>query len=75
MTIGEADALHIAHWNPIRVIADCDAKQKIVRMAQRFAASPDDSGTEAVLDDVLRLMALPHADHKDYQQGWQPWTN
>jgi hypothetical protein len=55
-----------------RVLAECEAKRRIVAMAQRFTAMPDDSGTDIVLDDVLRLLALPYADHPDYDEAWKP---
>lgn len=32
MTIGQADAEHIAHWDPTRVLADCEAKRRIVAL-------------------------------------------
>ena len=83
MTIGEADARHIAHWDPIRVIADCDAKRKIVDRWKETAPTDSPIGCgwpdartqeihETLTDEVLPYLALPYTDHKDYQEAWRP---
>lgn len=45
-----------------RVLAECDAKRKIL-------AGVD--GRPPSLS-VVRLLALPYADHPDYRQEWKP---
>lgn len=55
---------------PARVLAECDAKRRIVEWAKE-----NDHGFERprpVGDVVLELLALPYADHSDYQQEWKP---
>ena len=50
---------------PTRWLAECAAKRRIVEWHQ-----PDD-----VCDDAchtLRLLALPYADHPDYDESWRP---
>jgi hypothetical protein len=68
-----------------RVLAECEAKRRIVEMG-RFSDSPE-SAVDYWLDegrgltpspglgamiDVLRLLALPYADHPDYDEAWRP---
>jgi hypothetical protein len=69
------DAVHIADWHPARVLAECDAKRRIVETL----TPPTDAagGTDEVRSGrqdsaVLRLLALPHADHPDYREDWRP---
>jgi hypothetical protein len=65
-----ADAAHIAHWDPARVIAECDARRRIVQL-QQSDLRDDPQDWEA--DEVLRLLALPYADHPDYRRAWRPY--
>jgi hypothetical protein len=97
-----ADSTHIPRWSPARVLAECEAKRRIVEdaLADVKAARrrpgwtmPDDevdkkgrayrTGFENArakqLPDVLdrterllRLLALPYADHPDYRHEWRP---
>ncbi|GHB55242.1 hypothetical protein GCM10010331_48820 [Streptomyces xanthochromogenes] len=67
-------AEHIARHNPPRVLADVEAKREVLRVA---AAAHDyfetfTSGFGAAMEQVLRLLALPHADHPDYRDEWRP---
>ena len=67
---------------PARVLAECEAKRRIVAHLRFYTltdqerrARPDDP-TERLADDIsaesLRLLALPYADHPDYQPEWRP---
>ena len=76
-------AKHISHWDPARVLAECEAKRRIVD----FSRLMDDRSREfrergersRSVDDAsafgfwacLRL-ALPYADHPDYDEEWRP---
>jgi hypothetical protein len=63
------DAQHVVRWQPARVLAECEAKRRIVELDWRG----DDSGPAQLLqEDVLRLLALSYADHPDYRQEWRP---
>lgn len=67
---------------PARTVAECEAKRRIVTA---FEADPsyvrfdwwkqstcsDNCGPD-VLDAVLKLLALPYADHADYDEIWRP---
>ncbi|MGH9252637.1 MAG: DUF6221 family protein [Acidimicrobiales bacterium] len=54
-----ADADHIARHDPARVSADVEAKRRIMKVAE-FEL------------DILELLALPYADHPDYDEAWRP---
>ena len=41
-----------------RLLAECDAKRRIIRT---FTGG-----------GILRLLALPYADHEDYHDKWRP---
>jgi hypothetical protein len=57
-------------WSPDRLLADVDAKLKIVEECVRTLDFEDHG--HALANDVLRLLALPFADHKDYRETWKP---
>lgn len=56
-----------------RMRYECAAKLRIVEL-NYFNDPGDDwsSGAESAHDDVLRLLALPYADHPDYREAWRP---
>jgi hypothetical protein len=55
---GKGPANHIARWDPARVLAECEARRRIV--------------TECGWETVMRHLALPYADHPDYRDEWRP---
>jgi hypothetical protein len=69
---------HVARWDPARVIAECDARRRIVESARHTLF--DDPlrrtdfwrGARDVADADLRFLALPYADHPDYDPAWRP---
>lgn len=74
----ERYAEHIARWNPARVLAECDAKRRIVEEHAKLdvtrveALSNWERGHQVALDKVLRLLALPYADRPRYREEWRP---
>ena len=54
---------HIARHDPARVLAECEAKRRIVEW---MSAWQQDVAVEG-----LRLVALPYADHPDYRDEWR----
>ena len=56
---------------PARVLAECDAKRRIVELADRDDNWRYGMHSEAI-GEVLRLLALPYADHPDYREEWRP---
>jgi len=68
------DATHAARWSPARVLAEVEAKRRLVErhefaLSARVDARP---GVAEVLSGVVRLLALPYADHPDYDEAWRP---
>lgn len=71
----DANGAHIARHDPARVLAECEAKRRVVNMwadpfGQWSAAQAD--AARAQKDLTLRLLALPYADHPDYDEKWRP---
>ncbi len=64
--------------DPVRILADCAARRRIVVEHQehadllRGAAEAFDAGVYAGLGYALGYLALPYADHPDYRPEWQP---
>ncbi|MFH9610440.1 DUF6221 family protein [Streptomyces sp. NPDC017448] len=88
---GGADALdgaavaHAARHDPARVLAEVEAKQRIIECHEPWTAANGDiicgrCGREHVDGrpgghfpcQTLRLLALPYAAHPDYQDAWRP---
>ncbi|MFB9440013.1 DUF6221 family protein [Streptomyces showdoensis] len=84
-----ADALFIAHHSPTRVLAEVDAKRRIVELHTpvilrsggggayfdttrvcRSCEPPRQFPEQAWPCATLRLLALPYADHADYDEAW-----
>lgn len=80
----KANASHIARHDPARVFAECEAKRRIVALhrPERYADVDEHFCTtcragafERTVDwpcPTLRALALPYADHPDYQEEWRP---
>jgi hypothetical protein len=81
-----SDAVHIADWNPVRVLAECDAKCRIIdeyllhanALLEPITGSllPIETATRVIwvtsLEWVLRTLAATYADHPDYREEWRP---
>lgn len=66
---------HIARHNPARVLAESEAKRRIVRISETAANRVPPKGDgyeEARARQTLRLLALSYADHRDYSPEWKP---
>ena len=82
----DVQAAHVAKWNPARVLADVEAKRRILAEhavdAGLFCRTCFDPGTLDRYPDefsqrrfpcpTLRLLALPFASHPDYRDEWKP---
>jgi hypothetical protein len=68
------DAEFIARHDPARVLADVEAKRRIVREATYWSvdARPISPNARQFAGDTLRLLALPFAGHPDYREEWRP---
>ena len=55
-----------------RVLAECEAKRRIVERCTPLANLQVRRQTRTLAHDVLLDLALPYADHPDYRQEWKP---
>jgi hypothetical protein len=71
---------HVETWNPDRVLAECDAKRRIVELhtGEHECSVYEDNGEinycQYVLGDcsTLRLLALPYAGRPGHRDDWRP---
>lgn len=59
----DSEVEHIARHDPARVLAECEAKRRIVRCTEE---------QPAVMAEVIAHMAEAYADHEDYREDWRP---
>lgn len=76
-TISEREAAatgtHIARWDPARVLAEVDAKRRILDLSTWDAEFPDSSGGyDSACEDVVKLLALPYVGRPGYRDEWRP---
>lgn len=71
---------HIERWDPKRVLAESDAKRRIIARYEKvahayaqmpFPGTPTASAREW-LHAVLVDLASPYADHPSYDESWRP---
>jgi len=67
--IGPA-APHIARWDPARVLAECEAKRRQIRVLTTMFA-PSSRRFAPWRDRVLAIMALPYADRPGFREEWR----
>ncbi len=61
-----ADAVHIARHNPARVLAEIDAKRRILNETWGGRDHQD------LWVHHVRLLALPYAGHPEWREEWRP---
>lgn len=76
----DANGLHIARHDPARVLAECEAKRRIMERhnAQPFFDDPESFYCATCNEGIggfhpcptLRALAAVYADHPDYDQAW-----
>lgn len=72
-------------WNPARVLAECEAKRRIVETAVHLRAEQDQHfgtpvttevavaiGASSAADIIVKCLAVVYADHPDYREEWRP---
>jgi hypothetical protein len=75
-----ATLAHAARWDPARVLAEIDAKRRIIDAIERRLDRREPDGgwesagaeTDGMADTTLRLLALPYADRPGYRSEWAP---
>lgn len=64
---------YMRHWHPDRVLAECEAKRRIVEDYQHEVRDYRAGYTNVQPGHkTMKLLALPYADHPDYDQEWKP---
>ena len=80
-----ATAVHMATWDPARVLAECDAKERIVNLHHAETVDSRDPDGEEWTDvycaecdattthpcGTLRLLALPYAARDGFREEWK----
>ena len=65
-------ARHIARWDPARVLAEVEAKRRILSSYTLFATDDPPVGTYASgLRDAITLLAQPYADRPGFPEEWR----
>ncbi|MGC5531586.1 DUF6221 family protein [Streptomyces sp. SR-10] len=62
-------AEHIVRHDPARILAEVNAKRATFH---RINEHINMTGLDEIHGDLLRLLALPYADHPDYKDDWRP---
>ncbi|MGH3381869.1 MAG: DUF6221 family protein [Actinoallomurus sp.] len=70
---------HIVSWwliyDPARALREVEAKRRLLkqfRLRGNSVRATVQPATGGVWDDLLRMLALPYADHPDYREEWRP---
>ncbi|MEU1787145.1 DUF6221 family protein [Streptomyces sparsogenes] len=77
-TIDSRIAPHVARHDPARVLAEVEAKRRILEHhAKLHQYAEEQRQQEYALaagagDVVLKLLALPYVDHPRYREEWRP---
>lgn len=58
-------SFHIANFDPARVLAECESKRQLLRHVTLA-----DIGYGPMVK-ALQLLALPYADHPQFQEAWR----
>lgn len=73
-TVSNAEATHIATWDPARVLAECDAKRRIVELYRFLVGHDGSTAVAAALLDVLKEFGAAYAQvgRPGYREEWRP---
>jgi hypothetical protein len=67
--VDEPDAEHIARWDPTRVLAEVDAKRKLLDV---FGSELCDDETDETAQHCVKLLGLPYAHRQGFREEWRP---
>jgi hypothetical protein len=64
---------HIARHDPARVLAECEAKRRIVEELCYVGGPGEPEWVPYDLDSqsILQLLAAPYANHPDFDEDWR----
>jgi hypothetical protein len=74
-------AEHIARWDPVRVLAEVDAKRRILDRYEDTLSRQGEWEESQLAADIcaveyqdwiLPILALPYADREGYRDEWRP---
>lgn len=71
------DANHIARWDPARVLAEIEAKRRILDKHARVLEGDNwawFAGSESESEWYVRILALPYAGREGWREEWRPAT-
>jgi hypothetical protein len=75
--LAESSGDSIVAVPPLRALAECEAKRRIVESArdaeeagEHALQTAEEYARAQALEDVCELLALPYASHPDYDQAW-----
>ena len=54
-----------------RVLAECESKRRIIRLCGVDPHEPGALLLRVHTDAIVRLLALPYADHSDFDEMWR----
>lgn len=66
---------HITRWDPARVLAECEAKRRIVQDRDEDHAADNDEWSMGYYEAnyaAMHALAVVYADHPDYLPEWRP---
>jgi len=73
------NGVHAARHDPARVLREVEATRAVLaeyeHALERRAEHPDDvasAGALLTMVRVMKLLALPYAEHPDYRKEWRP---
>lgn len=70
---------HIVRWDPARVLAEVEAKRRILDEYEGYASDDDPDHEHAqfaanaalALEGVIKLLAQPYAGHSGFREEWR----
>lgn len=65
------NAEHIARHDPARVLREVEVKRQLLEAVEEYLHDHED-GPDPMSAITLRLLALPYANHPDYDESWRP---
>jgi hypothetical protein len=66
------NATHIARWDPARILAEVEAKRRILAMGDDFEIYSEPYTSQTTWERIVALMAGAYADRSGYREEWRP---
>lgn len=62
---------HLSTFDPARVLAECEAKRRIILLLDTTNSPGIDVGAWTIAKMILHPLAQPYADHPDFDPSWK----